>query len=439
MKKGFYLLCCLFLMAITVACSDNDNEKVYQTTELTVQLAYPESTISPAENVVVTLRNAVNSTEYDSKTNANGEAVFQVPAGTYEASATETRVDGTDVTIFNGVNSNVIVGNQPLRITLQLTASNSSSVVIKELYIGGCPDDEGGKGFNFDQSVILYNNSSEMVDLSDLAFAMVNPYNATSSNKDYVNGELSYKSEGWTPAGMAIWHFNTQVQLEPGKQIVVNMCGAIDNTLTYSQSINYANADYYCFYDPASGLSNTLYYPSPSSTIPTSHYLNAMVFGQGNAWPLSQVSPAFFIFRPEGTTLQAFVDDPNTTNYYGGSQIMGRKEVPNEWIVDGIEVFKAGESGALKRLTEAVDAGYIETTGRMGYTLYRNVDQTATETLEENKGKLVYNYSGGTEGSTDPSGIDAEASIKNGARIIYQDTNNSSKDFHQRAKSSLRN
>ena len=44
----------------------------------------------------------------------------------------------------------------------------------------------------------------------------------------------------------------------------------------------------------------------------------------------------------------------------------------------------------------------------------------------------------GTDGSTDPSGIDAEASLKNGARIIYQDTNNSTNDFHQRKQASLR-
>ncbi len=31
-------------------------------------------------------------------------------------------------------------------------------------------------------------------------------------------------------------------------------------------------------------------------------------------------------------------------------------------------------------------------------------------------------------GSTDPSGIDAEASIANGAVIIYKDTNNSGND-----------
>lgn len=77
-----------------------------------------------------------------------------------------------------------------------------------------------------------------------------------------------------------------------------------------------------------------------------------------------------------------------------------------------------------------------------GYSIYRNVDKEATEAVESNAGKLVYSYSLGTtdqqDGTTDPSTIDAEASIKNGARIIYKDTNNSTNDFHQRKKASLK-
>ena len=92
----------------------------------------------------------------------------------------------------------------------------------------------------------------------------------------------------------------------------------------------------------------------------------------------------------------------------------------------------------MKRLTADVDAGYVWLTNYQGHTLYRNVDKTATEALPENEGKLVYNYTLGVDGSTDPSGIDAEASMKQGAHIIFQDTNNSSNDFHERAKCSLR-
>jgi hypothetical protein len=113
--------------------------------------------------------------------------------------------------------------------------------------------------------------------------------------------------------------------------------------------------------------------------------------------------------------------------------------VPTSWILDGIEVYNAGgENVSKKRLTADIDAGYVSLTNKLGHTLYRNVDKEATEALPENAGKLVYNYALGVGNSTDPSGIDAEASIKQGAHIIYQDTNNSTNDFHERQKFSIR-
>ena len=234
-----------------------------------------------------------------------------------------------------------------------------------------------------------------------------------------------------------MYYFKYKV-VETGKELVIALNGAIDHTQTYSQSVNLANSTYYCLYD-IEDFNNAKYYPSPSELISTDHYLKAYKYGLGNAWPVSQFGPAFFVFRPEGTTLQAFVDDASTTNLYGGSASQPRKKVPAEWVVDGIEVFVQGADGNQKRLLPSVDAGYVELTRGMGYTLYRNVDKEATEALAENEGKLVYNYSLGVGNSTDASGIDAEASLKNGARIIFQDTNNSTADFHQRSKSSLRN
>ena len=70
-------------------------------------------------------------------------------------------------------------------------------------------------------------------------------------------------------------------------------------------------------------------------------------------------------------------------------------------------------------------------------TLFRS------EALAGNEGKLVYGYALGTTNykgaqSTDPSGIDAEASIRNGAHVVYLDTNHSGNDFHQRARASLK-
>ena len=102
-------------------------------------------------------------------------------------------------------------------------------------------------------------------------------------------------------------------------------------------------------------------------------------------------------------------------------------------IVFLVEVFSADEKYAnknQKRLTEAVDKGSVMLTNYQGHTLYRNVDKEATEALTENAEKLVYSSDGI---------IDAEASIKNGAHVIFADTNDSSADFYERETSSLKN
>ena len=54
---------------------------------------------------------------------------------------------------------------------------------------------------------------------------------------------------GYGLAGMAVWYFDKQVQLEAGKELVIALNGAIDHTQTYSQSVNLANRTYYCLYD----------------------------------------------------------------------------------------------------------------------------------------------------------------------------------------------
>ena len=427
MKKIFYLFYCLMAVFAFSACSDDDDTP--DISQIQVQLQYPEGT-QPAAGVKVVMKNASNGVAFTQPTNEQGVAVFAIPEGLYEASASEKRVAAGKVTVFNGVDPNINVDGITTSFKLNLEMSKGGSVVIKELYFGGCPKDDGSGKFAMDQYVVLYNNSTETIDLTNFAFAMVNPFNATGANKDYENGKLFYEKDHKIPAGVAVWYFTSPVQLEAGKQIVVSMTGAVDHTATYSKSVNLANSDYYCFYD-LENFDNAKYYPAPFEGISTSHYLKSYKYGLGTAWPLSQMSPAFFIFNPEGTTLKAFVDDPSTTHNYGGNEKMGRKMVPESWIVDAVEVFQEGKTNT-KRFTPGVDAGSISFQNALGNTIYRNVDKAATEAIPGNKEKLVTGY------ADDPSGIDAEASIKNGARIIYMDTNNSTNDMHVRKVQSLK-
>ena len=438
MKKNLlYLLLCMLILAFN-SCSDDsdDGQKTYT---ITVQLVYPND-VTTKEGVEVNLFSTTSNSSYKVETNASGKAVFTAIAGVYEVSATDKRYVNGRVPIYNGLKSNILITEQTTAETLvqlDLIESTTSQIIIKELYVGGCQKDDGSGVFARDQYVILYNNSDAPASLDNICLGMVLPYNANASNADYVNGVLSYEAEGWIPAGTGIWYFTNSVSLDPGQQIVIALTNAVDNAALYSQSINFSNSEYYCTYD-ISSYPNTTYYPTPSTAIPASHYLKAYHYGTGNAWPLSQVSPAFFIFSPEDTTLESFVKDASKTSYYNNLTSQVRKKVPVKWVIDGIDVFKKDATNNNKRLTTNIDAGFVNLTNQQGYTLYRNVDKEATLAIEGNESKLVYSYSLGID-TTDPSGIDAEASIKKGAQIIYKDTNNSTNDFHQRSRASLRN
>ena len=319
--------------------------------------------------------------------------------------------------------------------------ANVDQIVIKELYNGGCQKDDG-KSFQQDKCIILYNNCPEQAVVNNLCIAFASPYNGHANNKNYTDdGRLTYETEKFTPAFGGCWWYPHSLVIEPYSQVVINICGAIDNTQTYSNSVNYAHADYYCMYDPASGFNNSSWYPAPSAAIPTSHYLNAKRLGTANAWSVSNSSPAVFIFQTKDIAPADFAENADNIWYDGGEakDINACLKVPNDWIIDGIEVYQASRiSDSRKRLTADIDAGFVGLTNQLGHTLYRNVDKEATEALPENAGKLVHDYALGVDGSTDGSGIDAEASMKNGAHIVFIDTNNSTNDFHERQKCSLR-
>ena len=82
--------------------------------------------------------------------------------------------------------------------------------------------------------------------------------------------------------------------LKPGEEVVVYN-GAINHTLTYSNSVNLSNSNYYAMDDPESGYSLASYYPTPSEAIPTSHYLKAYKYGTGTGWPISVTGPHFYL------------------------------------------------------------------------------------------------------------------------------------------------
>jgi hypothetical protein len=464
MKKHFQFsafnfqlkLAALALLVFAASCEKDDQEPV-KTFDVTVQLTYPDG-FEPAADVAVTLRNITTGDVNEASTNASGAATFTVVAGLYEATASEERSDELYRYLLNGANSNISVTdawtNTPVDLPLTVTTiaqpvegdvSPYGKLIIKELYVGGCQKDDGGGAFIQDPYIIIYNNSSQPASIKGLSFGGIFPSNAHASNYFIQDGQLIYANAGWLPAHFGVWQVQTSDTLAPGEQIVIAINGAIDHTQTYSKSVNLANPAYYACYD-INVWAQANYYPTPSELIPSSHYLKAYKFtgASGTAWILSTTSPAAIIFTPfDDIALNEFSFDTDNYVYHSTSGTPGTQvglKVPTTWVLDGLEVFQEGKVADSKtRFTPDVNVGYIPFTNNQGHTLYRNVDKAATEAILANAGKLIYNYSLGVDDSTDPSGIDAEASIRNGAHIIYKETNNTTNDFHQRSRASLRN
>jgi len=431
MKKFLFLL----LASVMLFASCDKKPVLYS---VTVQLKL-DGAAAPISDVKVVMTDGTAS--YDAVSDATGKVIFSVTEGTYDVTAQGTFFEDGERIAYNGTAKSLVMSDATINV--DITKSKSSQIIIKELYVGGCPDNSGTKSYSSDAYVILYNNSENEVDATNTVFNFAAPYNAHGSNKYMVEGALTYENAGWLPAYGAMWWFTSKVVIPAYSQIVVAIFGAIDHTATYSNSVNLAKAEYYWMSNSdVAQYTNAKY--SASDVIPASNYLTCSPFTMGNAWALSNSTPAFYIGKMDSATAKTLSQNTDAYDHtLGATAASNVVKFPVANVLDAVEVWSAANiANSGIRFPSSVNTGYVALTNQKGYSLYRNVDKTATEALPENSGKIVYNYSGGTsdiaEGSTDPSGIDAEASIKNGAHIIYSDTNNSATDFHQRNVASLK-
>lgn len=406
MNKIERYICGIMLMLLA-SCSYDEHISTY---DVEVQLS------EAVADVPVLMTNATGSTA-TAMTDATGTAHFSIPAGIYSISASKVTDDAYFRHVCNGLMADIAIGANNTSVALPVTLTTmqtANPIVIKELYVGGCQKNDGSGKFAIDKCIILYNNSDEPVALDNVGVGMIEPYNAEANTHSFLNGgKLDYADADWVPAINGVWYFQEGTIIAPYAELVVNVHGAIDNTLTYSNSVNYAHAAYYCMYDveatssDGGKYSNTSYYPSPADVIATSHYLKAVKYGKGNAWPMSQTSPAVVLFRTENITPKAYAEDATNIIYPTGREgniVYACLKMPRQWVIDAVEVYNATAlANCKKRLTADLDAGYATLTGGYGHALIRKVETTTED-----------------------------------GHAIYQDTNNSSNDFYEANQCSLR-
>lgn len=392
----------LFVMALLGGCIKVSSSDPYegQLHQLVVQLVYPSEYVAfMREDVPVTAENIASGVKYSARTDMHGTAMIKLPLGVYRLSVS----DRSGESVFNGIVDKLVLDGHGYA-DVNLTYSKAGTLLIKEIYCGGCSKYPQEGNFQADAYFIIHNNDTQARYLDGLCFGTIAPYNSSSNaigwNKDGILPDFA-------PVIQAIWRFGgsgTSFPLGGGDDAVISVYGAVDNTVMYPLSVNLNKPGYFACYNPTY-FWNTMYHPAPGDNISPDHYLDVVIkMGQANAYTMSISSPAVVIFQPEAQLLEDFLQNPDNVIQVPGSNDRVLK-LPMDWIIDGVEVFNGSSSTNKKRLVSAVDAGFITLSEiYKGHSVERNVDEAA--------------------------------SAVQGIQVL-QDTNNSTNDFHERETQSL--
>lgn len=379
MKRILYIL----TVILAAACTDMKNSNPYEESlnVLTVTALYPEGYQGlDLEGSLAVVEEMNTGNRYSVPTDAAGCFSLSLPNGIYRIN-----VSGRfDRDVFNGAADKVVISGSDVALNLPLSYSRAGSIVIKELYCGGCKMLPQEGNYQGDQYFILHNNDYNVQYLDSLCFGTLSPNNSTGTNpwvsKNESTGETIFPN--FLPIIQAVWQMpgdGDDFPLQPGEDAVICLRGAIDHTLQYPLSVNLNKPDYFVCYN-ITYFWNTMYHPAPGNLISQDRIVDVVIkTGQANAYTLSLSSPTLVIWKPEGMTMHEFANAPGNVIPVPGSNVDDVVTIPMDWVYDAVEVFDGRSANNSKRLPPAVDAGYImQTDTYLGRSLMRHVDEIAS-------------------------------------------------------------
>ena len=181
MRKILCILSCLLVAGCT---SFDRNPYDGALRELRVTAVYPEGYAGYLrEGVAVKLSDRNTGNVYTALTDAQGHAGFRVAAGHYRLSVLDLPDDSA---VFNGTIEQVDLVGEDKEVDVALKFSKPGTILIKEIYSGGCMQDPPATGtYADDKYIILHNNGFETYYLDGLCLAMVGERTAASSPMPY--------------------------------------------------------------------------------------------------------------------------------------------------------------------------------------------------------------------------------------------------------------
>ena len=186
MKKKFSLLLLVSTIALSIACSGEDNNKD-SFVDVTVQIT-SEQTIKDYSNFQVTVAELKSGTTFTEKASVDGKVTFQLPLGSYSVVA-EDLINGAS-TLYGRV-ENVVVASSAPQITLKvapITSSLEKSFVLDELYFN-C-DKNGIFQVYYERYLTIRNVSDRPLYADGLSIAICGDYNSIEVEKNEMDDYL---------------------------------------------------------------------------------------------------------------------------------------------------------------------------------------------------------------------------------------------------------
>lgn len=380
MKKGCYLF--LVLKLFMVSCTEEGNLPYVVRIRLLSPEGYPAL---PLEKMKVTLTNKELGTVYSSPSSVDGVASFTIESGYYAVSVHYQTKAGLifsgrieSLSLFSGHEEN------PDIIDLPLLQSETSALIIKEIYFGGC---KGvlNEDYQADQYVTLYNNSDQTIYLDGLCVGVVDPGNSLESPW------IQQTDMKRIPVNDLTWQFpgsGREYPLHPGEETTI-ATNAVDHTggeFQHTNSVDLSSVDW-GFWDASLPRQNITAGVKPMKLL-----ANLNPFLIMYAFPVG--GPTFMVFDLQDSP-EEYVQNPDNREPRPGVANRDKRYlmIPHEWILDCIECVR--DASAPKRVPGVLDNGKCYIPGK------------------RYSGRSVIRKKAGT----------AEG------RSIYQDTNNSSDDM----------
>lgn len=389
MKKKLLAIIPLAALLVMVACKKDDDDVASYNT-LTVTLSYPDG-ITQADIVAasVTATNVQTGARTQLAEESAGMFTVKLIGGEYTISASATT---SDTKRLNARRSISLYKDATLDVELNV-ALLKEGFVFKEVYYNMVK--VNNKPYMQDQFFEIYNNSDQVQYLDNCILARLQGTQGVKGVTDWVTSENGteimdiYALESYVVAFVGN---GTEYPVNPRESVLIAATAINHNAETGGVSpVDLTNADYEVnISDYKSDTDNPAV---PDMTIVAkSSSATATFFGlpyTGNALILAQL--------PAGMTMDSYINDRSNYRTIPWQTVNTYEflTVPQEYVLDGINIVNSNESKRIVRLRPEVDNGMVYmTTDYAGKSIRRKVSEIT------------------------PDG-----------KVILQDTNDSSEDF----------